>query len=300
MPELWLEDLRFSIPAPDGSTYTFGRYGLDEVVILTGGWDVGDDAWKVQDAQPPGSDIIMVGRDDITPPTWTLSVLVERDGDVMAALDRLKWVWRGGTTRRTPGAALPLSYARAGQQRMVYGRPRRFTIEPPEVWSDDFALATLEFKLTDPTVYGGGDRWSQTLSLAQPARAGWIWGAFDYPWPSGVFGIAERQGVLEVGSAPVSFAVEFRGDPAVPTAGATLLGPGWKIALREPLRPGQVVTVDTQARSVLVDGERKPALTADSTLAATLPDGQVEVVFTADAPTGATATVSWRPGYVSI
>ncbi len=296
MSDLVLEDIQFSLPTPDGGTYTFGRPGLDEAVILTGGWDLGSTTVKDQDAQPSGSDRTTPGRDFLTAPSWTFSLLVARDGDVTGALDRLMWAWRGGDTRLTPGALVPLRYARSGAQRVVYGRPRKIDIEPPDTWSDDFALVTAEFKLMDPTVYG--QQRSRLLTLTQPSRSEWVWGQFAYPWRPR-FGVRDRPGFVDVGTAPVSFTVTFTGDSAQATSGVTLVGPGWKIALRDKLQPGQVVVVDTRTLMTTVDGVRAAPLTADSTLRATL-TGVPEISLYADATTGATALVEWRPGYMSI
>lgn len=282
--------------------YVFGSI-RDEVVVLKGGFDTGEAGLRTQDAQPDYSDQTLMGRDHYATREWVLTLGVRRDprddlGDVWAAIDRFTAAWCPDEVRLVPGARQALEYVRAGQQRLVYGRGRSVTVAPQEVWDHDFALVTAVFTLADPTVYEGGLEREVTLRFGSPARGYWVLPLL-LPWQP-YTALTDRPGMLETGSAPVAFVVEFVGDGSQETGGMALVGDGWRVALRDPLEPGQRVLVDTQTHAAYVDGVRGQPLTADSTLAAKLPAGRTEVSLLMDSPTGATATVRWRPGYRSI
>lgn len=299
MLDVELEPLQLCLPGPDGKPYYFGRE-VDPVAVILGGWDMGKTSWRTQDAQAPGSDLVMMGRDYVAPKQWTFQFVVNADGRARDVLEELARVWRADTARLTPGAVVPLRYGRPGDvQRVVFGRPREFTEQSLDVWSDDYALVTAVFDLADPTVYDA-DQSAVVLRMGGRPLAGWVWGQFVWPIRPQIRSW-RRDGQVDAGSAPVRFTAVFTADASTPTPGVSLrLVGGWRITLADPLPPSTTVTVDTQSRTA-VDQDANPVrVSLDSKLSATLPAGESELFLTAQAVTGVQCTVSWQRGNLMV
>lgn len=276
---------------------TFGQ-SHREIVTVVGGFEQAGADVRAQDVESPVGDWTMMGRDYLSAPAWTFKVLVRNAGNVYARLEELAAAWRSDVTRSTPGAVDTLTYGVNGTEHIVYGRPRRFQIQPQDVWDNTYREVVAQFQLSEPTVYDAAVS-SVMLETSSPPTAAWTLPGV-LPWvATGEAG--HRPGFLDAGVGG-PFEVDFVGDPAVPTSGMRLDGPGWALALRYPLGPGQVVHVDTRARTVTVDGVPSvSALTSTSRLSATLPGGSPEVfVQASDRGTLAHAIIQWRKGFASL
>lgn len=132
-------------------TLTFG--GADDPVFLTlGGWDTGSVDIRAADVENPVGDNVWMGRDRLTPPTWTFTLGV-RDGGGRTAeqwLEQLKREWRADTVRNSPGTFSRLTYQRQNRERYVEGRPRRFVIAAEPVApspGDALYIVVCDFRL---------------------------------------------------------------------------------------------------------------------------------------------------------
>lgn len=275
--------------------YIFGSV-RDEVVLLEDGLDTGEADYRDQDAPHPGGDTILFGRDLRTPPTWTFTLgAVSRAGDVYGVLARFGAAWSGDRVRSTPGAVCELAYRRAGETRVVYGRPRAFTVETPTRLQHEFRVVTAQFQLSDGLSYSGVLHEVQLGTVHTTTSTGVV---FPVVFPV-IFGSSpgERAGWVEVASAVAApFTVTITGPSTGVASGFRVASAGWVLDLPVTLRPGQTLTVDTATSVVAVDGV--PVTTGigrASNLSARIEPGRQEVVFTAnDASATVTATIRWR------
>lgn len=285
-----LREGQFSI---DGHVFGSVR---DAAVVLSSGWDQGDAAWRVQDAPRPMGDGLFVGRDYITPPTWTFEIGVRDDVSVYAAAEALSRAFRGDHVRGEPGRLSELRYLRGGEERVVFGRGRGLVQSVEPVRDDTWKVFQGSFQLADVLSYEGVER-SATLGLVTTAGAGsglvlpetlpWF---FDYA-PG-----AHTMHTPVESDVPVPFRVWVRGPVTGQARDFRLDGPGWTIGFDTYLAPGGNITLDTATGSVIRNSA--PAggiLTVDSDPLARLPGGAARLTFTADDPSAsATCTVSWR------
>lgn len=279
----------------------FGR-GDDTVTLLASGLDISAGSVRSNDVEY--GDTIIPGRDYLTPPTLTLTLEASRDDirqlSAWTVLEDLAAQWRGPSHRGDPGAVYELAVHRGEAARVVYGRPRDFTLVAPPYWTEDTVRAIVQFQMMDPWFYDAHPS-SRTI-LAQPPPTSWYILPTVLPLtPAGGSGV--RMSVMDVGTVPVPFTVEFTADnvPGAPppsVSEVTLDGsPGWKVSLRSPVPPGLTATVDTRSGAVTVGGQTmQGALTLDSDPRAVLAPGHAEVSVTG-APS---AIVRWRRGHASL
>lgn len=283
---------------PDGSFMLDGlQFGAasDDVVVLTSGLDVGEWGVRTQDAPSPLGDLTLMGRDFLTPPTWSFTMLVHDDSNVYTTLGALAKVWRGDAVRSTPGAVSTLAYARAGETRVVFGRPRKFAITPQKVHNNRYRVVTAEFALSDPMSYSGTE-YALSLNLITTSTTGGLVLPATLPWALQL-STTERHGIVNVESMMgVPFRVRIAGPVAGQATDFTLSGADWSMKLNTTLSPNGNILIDTARGTVIRNSS--PAggiLSVDSSVSARLSPGTQELVFTADDPSGsAYATVTWR------
>lgn len=284
------------------------RFGLpsDDVTALVDGWDTGGHTVTDADQQPPGGDGLLVGRDGLTPAVWSFHLLVKAGVDggrsVWDVLEDLRTVWRADSIRRTPGASLPLRYARDGWERVVYGRPRKFDVVPDPTWSDDTKEVVATFQLTDPMSYAAATS-RAVLRLASSAQ-GWLVLPAVLPWtPIGA--VTRRPGVVSAGNGPVPFTATFTGPVTGSAEDLTITSAdgAWTIGLDDALLPGETVTVNTRSCTATdrAGASVMHRVAPMSDLSARLPTGTTEVRLTgADPSMSATCTLAWAKGFTSI
>ncbi|KUM71564.1 hypothetical protein AQI84_29045 [Streptomyces griseorubiginosus] len=158
--------------------------------------------------------------------------------------------------------------------------------------------AALEFQATDPRRYELTERSvSATLPMSEPGLS------WPLAWPL-VFGTPGSTGALSTlnaGDAETHPVVEFRGPMILPAL--TNLTTGDVIEYDLPLAAGDVLTVDTLAGTVVLNGTASRIYTATSRSVPeqtfTLAPGTASLIFRAapgSSPT-ATATVRYRSAY---
>ena len=283
-----LQERQFSM---DG--YVFGLPS-DEVMLLENGLDVGGYDIRSQDRERSSGDGVFFGRDFHTPPTWTFKLGVKAiDGDVMGALRRLGAVWRGDRFRGVPGAYTALSYRLGGQERVVYGRPRRFFADPDPTWQSDWKMVTADFRLMDSRSYG--PLRSLTLDLVSTASVGGLVFPAQFPWS---FSPTEavRSGAVVVDSTIGSpFVVKIAGPVSGTASNFRISSTGWSFKLDTYLAPAGNIVIDTATGVATRNSSVFGAASAVTDWRAELRPGPQEVLFSADDPTASsTATIEWR------
>lgn len=287
-----LADFQFQLD--DGET--FGR-ASDTVKLLAGGWDTGTTELRVQDVDSPRADTRAFGRDWLSPPVWTLSlVILKPGGGASYEADRFIAWWRT-SARRTLGSLSTLRYGIGGKDFLVYGRPGK--VSRSSLAAGDKRVAIVaEFRLQEALAYGN-DEQVVTLGLTTPTSGGVVLPAVAPLVLAGPAG--ERAGIINVGGqhlAPV--VVQFNGpatgqalNPVVEVVGE------WSIGLTGAVSAGQTVIVDTLRRTVTRNGVDTPGLlNSTSSLRSRLPRGVLEVKYRAVDPSAtSSATFRFRDTY---
>jgi hypothetical protein len=201
---------------------------------------------RVQDKEASNGDHRFFGRDYLTPPIWSMTLVVNQDTpeNGLAVLSQLAGIWRDKTVRLVPNAETTLGYEIAGRQRMVYGRPRKFAYNPSG-FDDGVTTATAEFATSDPLFYAM-EQQSRRVTLV-PAITGGFLVPFDVPIYTET--TAEIQGTIQDvgGDEPTPFELLIHGPVRNPYA----YGNGWEIRLSSVLGPNEWVTVNTRTMTAL-------------------------------------------------
>src|SRR5690606_36208414 len=132
--------------------------------------DLGSREADVQDASVPAGDGVLFGRDYRQGRTIVLEIGVTTD-DPDDNHDELGWLaeaWRGDAIRTTPGAVAELHSCVAGRQRLVYGRPRRFSpiVTAP---NSGYSQMTAEFVTVDDLWYSAKETTLRVPLVPPPA-----------------------------------------------------------------------------------------------------------------------------------
>lgn len=142
---------------------TFG-HGCDVEVM---GFEIAGAGSEVGDALLPSEDGAVFGRDTVGAQTLTWDLLVNKTSGAtaQAAWRTLRSVWDAASTRRTPGAVLPLSLRRPGGSTvMVYGRPRKMEPSNLRLTREGVVELVADFTTADHKFYSGAER-TLTLTL---------------------------------------------------------------------------------------------------------------------------------------
>ena len=275
--------------------YTFGR-AEDPVTVLTDGWDVSEYDIRTQDVPASAGDSLYFGRDYLTPPAWTFTFAVKDDEDVYPHLNRLGSIWRADSTRHTPGASLPLSFRRNGEEFVVYGRPRKFAVDHGSSMDHTFKLVTATFQLSDTFLYSALEH-SVTLDLVTTSSASGLVFPTGFPW---VFhsDTQERRGMVTVGTnLPTPFKVHISGPVTGTASDFTVRSTtGWAMEFGPYLSPPGNILLDTSTGHVVRNSATYGGnIRHRADYRATLEPGPQEVIFKANDPSyTSTATITWR------
>ncbi|WP_461634953.1 phage tail family protein [Glutamicibacter soli] len=246
-------------------------------------------------------DGVIPGRDFIGGRNWAFSISSNRQelASALAEDERLASRWHDPKHRLNPLLKVPLSYELGGRWRRVYGRPDRYAGMKGDVLAvQGRGRIECDFRVMDSRYFDE----SETVLVLPivPASTGGLMAPLVGPL-STVRSSTPRAGyVKNAGTAATPLKVVFKGpitDPYVHAAA------GWEIALKGTILPGQSVTVDSFAGTVLrgsapVGGmlTRKTRLSS-----AVLPVGISDLTFGGVDPTGtAVVELRWRNAYYSI
>lgn len=267
--------------------------------MLTGPPELGDVELTIQDTAHPGADGILFGRDTRGGRTIALALGVNEDDEAAAltAHNRLLAAWRADAIRSTPGEVAALYVRRAGRERVVYGRPRRFASALHPLPDQGYSAADVDFTCGDDVWYEAAAT-SITLALVPPPSGGI---APPITPPFSTVPASVRPGLVSTGGLVDTWPVlTFTGPVLSPKVQLTGL---WTISLDGvSIASDQSVTIDTRpwVRTVLRnDGANYAgALGRHSAKlsAARIPPGvDTEVIFTGTDATGTSRmTIAWQ------
>ena len=283
-----------------------GQWELDGYLFGTGtpvgllmdGLDYGASERRVQDAERPQGDGLLMGRDYFSPPEWAFTLYVLNAPGVWPVVHELAAVWRADAVRSVPGKLSVLRFCRDGVTYRVLGRPRAFGVQPGNVADPEWQTVAASFQLAAPEYYVEGENGAAnalSLTLVRPPSTGGLILPAVLPWRLAPDS-AERTGEVTVGGfKPAPFTVEVAGPVAGSITGIKVSGPGWQIATSQRVQYDETLLIDTAANTITLRGNSVAGtLTRASRLSARLTPGHQFISFTASDPTGtAKATVRW-------
>lgn len=233
-----------ALDAADGAVFGIGQ----EVSLDDKGFTPGSTDWATQDSVDPMSGTTMFGRDVLTGPVWNWQLHINRttEQEALATLRSFRKAWHAWQIRDVPGAVIPLRYQLDGQQRRIYGRPRRFEAPPDNKILGGYVPVSVDFKCVDGFVYDDVMQevvLHQGVDLENPGVDSG--GGFVFPlvFPVVTLAPTRQQSHLVVGGdAPSYPIVRFNG----PVTNPTLFGNGWTLSLDYTIPAGQYVEIDTR------------------------------------------------------
>ncbi|MCQ9385114.1 hypothetical protein [Brevibacterium moorei] len=229
-----------------------GFTASDTSNVFVQDFDPGTDDVETSDLPNPVFNDTYMGVDFYRGPTWTFTFacLGSTEREVMNNVASLKAAWRNETTAKKAGALTALKFNLAGEERTVYGRPRRFACNPTRTIVNGYATAQADFVLADPIIYSGASK-TQTLNSAPPLSVGLKEPLLEPLTVGGTGGV--RQGVIEDtgGEAPAVFVVRVYGpgsDPWFSIDGHKYSFPGLSLA------GGKYLNVDSRLGTATYNG----------------------------------------------
>lgn len=282
-----------------GVSLTVGR--TDTEAVLLGPPDFGDVAIDAADAPRARTDGVSFGTDLFGGRTVTFDLGIARrtEAEALDSLERLRLAWRADSIRKTPGATATLTFRRAGRERMVIGRPRRFA-ENVEHVEEGLVQILADFAAGDDVFYGTTEH-VVSVSIAPSTGGGLI---APLAAPLATTQDSDRSTGMTVGGSLSAWPIiEIDGpitNPVVEVLGV------FRMEFRRTVAEGDTFVVDTApwARTVLLNGSPTTSgLTRASTRLsrAAMPPGDYEVALSGNSPTGtASARVRWREAYPTL
>lgn len=276
-------------------------FGLDcPVEVKSNGWVPGTAAVRSQDVDHPTGDGVRLGKDYKGGATWSFSLFTNAQDEksAWAALRELATVWDNEEIRTTSGAVMPLRYRVAGETRVVYGRPRRWTASPNNDSMQGKIEIECDFLVADPIVYSDVLQ-TKLIPIAPPLEldAGLLV-PFIPPFNTAAGASVQESSVTIGGEISTPITLTFNG----PVSDAAVRVGGWTAALPDPVDPDNPVTIDGRpwVRAATTRGGAgvrvSPRVTRISKM--WLPPGHHEVIFTGeDITSTASVLVSWREAY---
>lgn len=283
-----------------GEDFTFGT-GASDVFNVTAP-DLGDIPLRVDDAEVPRGDGGLFGVDFHGQRTITFDLGITGDTptDIRASVAALTLAWRADSVRTVPGAVAELRARYRGEERLVYGRPRRFAPNLREVSTGLFASATADFLCSDDRFYSV-DEHVAIVSLVPPLGGGLL---APLGSPLATSESSDRSIVLDVeGELPAWPLIEIDGpitNPVIEVVGL------WKLAFNLTLAYDQTLVIDTApwARTILRNGASVAgsiARTSTRLSKAALPPGSWELALRGTSSTGTpVARIRWHDSYSTL
>lgn len=275
-----------------GGGVVFGA-GTPYLVKPGGVWT--DPATTIHDAPLPRADGIAFGRDYRGGRLLNFDMDLVTPGPAGDLLAVLEQAWQGDDVRMVPGATTTLRFARNGQARRVYGRPRKFAPIRGSA-QRGWVPITADFQCVDHLYYDDAES-SNTVSIAPASVGGLVIAPFTFPLNTTA--VSSAPGVITVGgTAPTWVVLVIFGPIAAPVV--EVVGE-WRLALNLTLASDQFVGIDPRpwSRGVRLGGVTNVAgtLTPDSPRLSDikLSPGIHNVVLTGSDGTGTSSfTIAWR------
>lgn len=280
-----------------GANYTFGTADLPVFNRKTP--EIGTPDVRTSDKDRPRSDGRAFGVDHMGGQTisFDLGVRSTSDAEVREEAATLRRVWRADAVRLAPGAVAELHTTYAGRERVVYGRPRRFSPDYSDASINNTVSVLADFACVDDLFYGPEDE-SLSFPIVPPTGGGLI-APLAAPLTS-TASSDRSQGITVATEMPVWPVVELTGPVVNPVVS---IGPV-RFEFRGSLAEDETLTIDTRPwkRSALRNGASVAGSLRGTRLSqAALPAGGYEVGFGGTDPTGtALLRVTWRPTFSAL
>lgn len=257
--------------------------GLLDIPALTSG----DQVLLRRHGLHPGDDFLQ-GR----AVTVTLEIYASSDSAFETAMDNLLDAVVPG------GAEIPLVFqvpgVAGGSKSLIYARPRRRSLGVNWSYYHRVPTMTIEFEATDPRVYSASE---SSDSVAVATTSG---GLTFNATPDFSFGVAGTGGTIQAtNSGNFATGAVFTVNGPCTNPRIENLTSGKTIEIDITLATGSYLTVDTEARTVLLNGtaSRYSSLTSTSEWF-DLDPGTNEVKYRATTATGSTLDAAWRSAWV--
>jgi hypothetical protein len=284
--------------AYSGTSYTFGaQYPVFHVAAP----DFGSPDLRSDDADLPRRDGRAFGHDYRGGRTVSLElgVVGADEAETRELLATLSSAWRADAIRSTPGEVASLTMTQGGRSRIVYGRPRRFSIVEDDI-TQGAASVVCDFETVDDVYYDATQR-TDVLPVSASASGG-ISGALSGNLST--LALSSRDGFIDnLGNVETWPVITITGPVARPVV--ELVGE-WALTFDLTIASGQTLTVDTRPwkRSALLgSGSVAGKLTRSSARisAAKVPTGRRAIRFRGVSSNGASImTFRTRDAYSSL
>ena len=265
--------------------------GTDYIVHRVDGFGAPID--RISDTPRPRRHGELAGSDYLDGRTVTIEITVRGDtpAETVANLDALLAVWQPITDA---GTVTALSYKFPGQaERQLYGRPRRLAADTDRIIGNRIS-ATLEYRAGDPLQYAAT---ATTGAIGLSGTAGGRTYSRTYPL---TYGTSTSTSLYVTNAGTFSTAPTFRITGPATNPKVENRATGESLAFAIVLTAGQTLDVDTDARTVILDGtaSRYSTLVTGSTFFDLNP-GTTELRFVADVYNAtATLAVSFRSAWI--
>lgn len=257
----------------------------------------GEAARRNVEADRPGGDGVIVGRDRLGGATWGFEVqALPDDGDELDSL--VSQVAAAWAPVRTSLETVVLRYLIKDRWRRVYGRPGKFA--QPDGYAlheQDAAGIEAEFRVTDPYHYD--DALNSVTYSGVGVTVGGLIAPLKAPLSTRRVSGSTARFVTVGGDAPTPLAVRFNGPAVAPrlwSADGSI-----DVRLVGSLAYDEAVTIDARQQTIRrQDGASVPGRLSPRTRLASLvlPPGEHELFFSAGSE--ATVTVAWRNAWRSL
>lgn len=290
------------VDATDGELFGTGQH----VSLDHDGFAPGSTDWAVQDSQNAQNGTTAFGRDRLLGPVWNWQLHINRsdETEALATLRSFRSAWHALHIRETPGKVIPLRFQLDGEQRRIYGRPRRFEAPPDNKILSGYVPVSVDFKCVDGFVYDDVMQ-EVILQLGMDLEDEGVdsGGGFIFPviFPVVTLPPTRKQQQVEIGGdAPAYPIVRFNG----PVVNPALVTNDWKLSLDLTIDEGQWVEVDTRPwmNTVLLNGNTSVAgkLGRRQRMSKIVfSPGRFQAKFTGYSISTATCSVRWAPTWNS-
>lgn len=261
-------------------------------------------AWRTQDQAIPMGDGMTMGVDLVEPGVWQFKLFTNCDSEdeALAALEELRFAWRGDEHRKDPGKVTTLRYRLNGRTRVMFGRPRRFDYPLGAEYLSGRIPITCDFQTVSELFYEDFES-SIPITHAEPETGGFVT-PFSAPLQTETTAVVGQPFTFAVGgklATPV--AVDFIGP--LDDSGLLIDGKPF-IAFQQDIADDTTVTVDARPWVTAVsrkDGGGVAGLLSPRSRMPKmlLEPGVHSATLLGSTPTGTgRALVRWRPAYPSV
>lgn len=282
-----------------GTVYTFGTTATPAWNLTTP--DLGDATLRTSDSDRPRQDGRSFGTDYRGGRTisFEMGLRARSSEEARHEAQEFQRAWRADSIRSTPGAVAQLRTIYDGRERVVYGRPRRMSLNYDDTTVNKYVGIVADFACTDDLFYGT-DEQGVGFGIA-PSLGGGLLAPLAAPL-STTMTSDRSQGFAVYSEMPVWPVIRINGPILNPEV---VIGPEVRISARLDLGRDEWVEIDTRPwrRSALRNGTANVsgAIRGTRLAKASLPSGNYDVGLKGTDPTGtASVQLNWSSTYSAL